>query len=272
MMSQPFIFLVTSDIHARVEAFARLATLIDQIRAENPNTPVLYFDAGDAPDKTHWVSEQTNGIGMYRLLGVMGCSASVLGNKRMKVYFKDGVPHYSTAGGFPILVANVFMPNGKPIPGTVPSTLLPCGNFQLGIIGVTADTAVNYIEMLGLIPRPAMPCIQAEITSLRERGADAILLLSHMGISDDRFLAEHLQAEIPLIIGGHTHLLLPYGKQFGKVSVLHIGEYGEHLGCIYGEWDGEQLHIHSMQAIPVPPDTPPHPAVLAEIERIREQK
>ena len=43
-----FIILHTNDIHGRVEGLSRIATLIEQIRAEKPDVPVLYFDLGDS--------------------------------------------------------------------------------------------------------------------------------------------------------------------------------------------------------------------------------
>jgi 2',3'-cyclic-nucleotide 2'-phosphodiesterase (5'-nucleotidase family) len=44
------IILHTNDIHGRVEGLARVTTLVQQIRADNPGTPVLYFDLGDVEE------------------------------------------------------------------------------------------------------------------------------------------------------------------------------------------------------------------------------
>ncbi len=44
---QSLTILHTNDTHGRIEGFARIATLAEQIRAENADMPVLYFDGGD---------------------------------------------------------------------------------------------------------------------------------------------------------------------------------------------------------------------------------
>jgi 2',3'-cyclic-nucleotide 2'-phosphodiesterase (5'-nucleotidase family) len=40
---QRLIILHTNDIHGRVEGLAGVATLVEQIRAENPRVPVLFL-------------------------------------------------------------------------------------------------------------------------------------------------------------------------------------------------------------------------------------
>lgn len=47
-MSFLTIILHTNDIHGRLEGLARIATLVERIRAENLAATVLYFDLGDS--------------------------------------------------------------------------------------------------------------------------------------------------------------------------------------------------------------------------------
>ncbi len=70
---QPLIILHTNDIHGRVEGLARIATLVEQIRIENPAIPVLYFDTGDIEENSIRLSNLTKGVAMYRLLNAAGC-------------------------------------------------------------------------------------------------------------------------------------------------------------------------------------------------------
>jgi 2',3'-cyclic-nucleotide 2'-phosphodiesterase (5'-nucleotidase family) len=54
-----FIILHANDIHGRVEGLARIATLVEQIRAKNPDVPVLFFDAGDIEETSSRLSNLT---------------------------------------------------------------------------------------------------------------------------------------------------------------------------------------------------------------------
>jgi 2',3'-cyclic-nucleotide 2'-phosphodiesterase (5'-nucleotidase family) len=44
---QSLIILHSNDIHGRIAGLARIATLVEQVRAEHPDIPVLYVDGGD---------------------------------------------------------------------------------------------------------------------------------------------------------------------------------------------------------------------------------
>ena len=59
---QPLIILHTNDIHGRVEGLARIATLVEQIRIENPAIPVLYFDTGDIEENSIRLSNLRRGL------------------------------------------------------------------------------------------------------------------------------------------------------------------------------------------------------------------
>jgi len=71
--------LHTNDIHGRVDGLARIATLVERIRAETPHA-VLFLDAGDVEETTNRLSNITKGAAMHRLLGAAGCDAATVGN------------------------------------------------------------------------------------------------------------------------------------------------------------------------------------------------
>lgn len=267
-MSQRLIILHTNDIHGRVNGVARIATMVKKIRAKNPDTPVFYVDAGDSQDRSSLLSKKTCGVAMHRLLGLVGCQAATLGNKCMRHYPMEIVQDYAGAGNFPILLANLLMPDATPIPGTTPAQLFQWGDFKLGVIGVTADDAA-YVEAHHLRILPTLPRIKAIAEQLYANGAHSILLLSHMGLYVDYQLASHLQNEVQLIIGGHTHNLLPKGRQVGQVHIAHAGDYASYLGRIDAEWDGESLQIKKIQVLELGKEVRPSPEILAEIKALR---
>jgi len=71
-----------------------------------------------------------------------------------------------------------------------------------------------------------LPLIREHAAALRQDGAEAVIVLSHMGLPRDRELAAGLQADVNLIIGAHTHDLLPEGEWVGQV-LLAQAETGQ---------------------------------------------
>ena len=74
------ILLHSNDIHGQIDKLARMTTIVDQVRDENPNKTILYMDAGDSQDTSNLLSDLSKGVAMHRLLRVAGCQAATLGN------------------------------------------------------------------------------------------------------------------------------------------------------------------------------------------------
>ena len=263
----PFIILHTNDIHGRVEGLSRIATLVEQIRAENRDVPVLYFDLGDSEDYSNRLSNLTKGAAMHRLLNAMGCDAVAVGNGAIPRYGPGVLEDHAAASRYPHLLANLRMADEDFIPGTHPTALLDLGIMRLGLIGVTVEMP-SYTRFFGLPIVPTLPLIRELAMELRREGADAVILLSHLGLAADRELAEELQGDVALIVGGHSHDLLPEGERVGKVLIAQAGHYTEHLGRIDLIWDGEQLRVTGATVLPVEDATPPSARILAEADAI----
>lgn len=259
---QKLILFYTSDLHGHVDQLLRIATIIAQTRDSHPTTPVLFIDGGDAQDKWHPLSKATQGEIMYRLLGMAGCQCSVLSNKCMTSYGLEILETWRTAADFPILVANLAMPDGSPIPYTLPSTILNTGLLKLGVIGLTAVN-VKYVLKYSLNRLSLISVIEDEYAALIQQGADAVIVLSHMGIYADQRTAKQLPYDIDLILGGHSHVLTPKGTWENLKAILHVGAYGDYLGQVDLGWDGEILQVERMQTIPITDVIEPHPELQA---------
>jgi 2',3'-cyclic-nucleotide 2'-phosphodiesterase (5'-nucleotidase family) len=264
---QKLIILHTNDLHGRIENLTRIATEVDRIRVENDDKDILYVDAGDSQDTSNLLSDLSKGVAMHTLLRVAGCQATTLGNKCMRQYRMGVVVRYAEAMGSPLLLANLLMPDGNPIVGTVPSKLFELGELKLGMISVSTKRA-TYVRYHRLKVLPAMEAIRREITSLRSQGANAIIILSHMGVFEDQKLAKALQEDVPLIIGGHTHYLLENGQKMGTAYVVQADSYGDYLGRVDMEWDGDTLTVEKCGVMPITNDIPPAPRMLEAIELI----
>lgn len=268
---QKCIILHSNDIHGRVDGLARIATLVEQTRAENPGVPVLYLDAGDCEETSQRLSNLTRGEAMYRLLRAAGCTVATIGNGGLPRYSQHVLPAYARAARFPLLLANLRNPDGSLLEGVQATALLDAGALRLGIIGVSAPTLTGdpvYEQFFGLQVLPTIELIRELAADLRTQGAHVVLLLSHLGLPEDVTVSMEMGVHVSLIIGAHTHNLAPAGVWSGPVLITQAGEFARHLGRIDLAWDGEHLQIEQVCVLPVTADLPPAPQVQKELAAI----
>lgn len=252
--------LHTNDIHGRQERISRIATLVreEKARAEHH---VLYLDAGDVEDTTSLLSNVTKGVAMHRLLGRASCDAATVGNAAWLRYGVRVLADHARASTYPHLLANL-----APVSGPV-----PCARFgEVGVFGLSAPFRGFFEDIHWGIERlDELEVARGVSRRLRAEGASLVVLLSHLGLDvpaarwDDRRIAAELQAEVDVIVGGHSHDLLPEGERVGRVLIAQAGELGDHLGRVEVAGDAVEASLRS-----VGEDVEPHPDVEAEIRRI----
>ncbi|MBC3541306.1 bifunctional metallophosphatase/5'-nucleotidase [Rufibacter sediminis] len=246
--------LHTNDMHSRIDPFpndgrknggmggmARRATLVKQIRAQEPN--VLLLDAGDIWQGTPYFNF-FGGELEYKLMTQMGYDAATLGNHDFDNGL-EGLQKQLPHAGFPFLIANydftdtILKDRFKPYKVFVKEGVR-VGVFGLGIqlAGLVADN--HYAGTKYLDP---VATAQNMVQTLREKEkVDLVICLSHLGYSyeydkiDDRKLARQVSG-IDLIIGGHTHTFLDEPEKVthadGHVTLVNqVGWSGINLGRI----------------------------------------
>lgn len=92
-----------------------------------------------------------------------------------------------------------------------------------------------------------------------------------MGLDIDRKLATGLQQDVEIIIGAHSHSLLPEDERVGQVFIAQAGKYAEHLGRLDVIWDGEQLTVRRASVLPVTETIQPASHILTETEVIESE-
>ena len=266
------VLLHTNDIHGRAEGLARIATLVGQERDANDDAVVLYLDAGDAEDWTNPLSNVTKGVAMMRLLDAAGCDAAAVGNAGILRYGPGVLADEARAVTFPLLAANLRAPDGGVLPGVRPAVVLAVDGVRVGLIGVTAAEVSPgrkpYELYFGLTDLPVEPLVRDLAAELRREGADVVALLSHLGLHDDRELAPRLHGVVDLVVGAHTHDLLPRGECFDGVLVVQAGNYAEHVGRVELSLADKAVVAIEASVLAVADDVPPHPAVVAEHDAI----
>ncbi len=263
-MPNDVLILHTNDIHGRSEGLARAITRLDQLRAEYSDRHVLYFDAGDVEDTSNRLSNLTKGRAMYELLALAKPDAIVAGNGSIARYGVEAIGAQAmtihTAAGCPLLVGNLRQADASPIPGTETSRLLIRGDVKIGVIGVTAQSSA-YARFFGLQLLDTTELVRHEAAAFRQNGVHAVIVLSHLGLTDDRKLAEALNGDITLIIGAHSHDLLPDGEWVNGIPIVQAGDHAKYLGQVQLGWQDNRLVVQKATVQPITEDITPDPRV-----------
>ena len=272
-MTERLTILHTNDIHARLTGLAQVATMVSGLRAATPNR-VLYLDAGDIEDTVNRLSSLTKGTAMHRLLSAAGCEGAAVGNGGLLRYGPTILERYAEAATYPLWLANLRGADGGAIPGTRSASILELPGLRLGVIGVT-DPFDSYSRFFGLTALDIAGVVKELALELRAQGAGFVLVLSHLGWAherqetfNDQKLAAALQTEIDLIIGAHTHHLLPYGERIGRVWVAQAGQHAEHLGQVDLTNTESGWAVTNIQMLPVTDDVQPSSLVVETQHRI----
>ncbi len=248
--------LHTNDVHSHIDPFpatnrrnpnqggvSRRATVIDQIRRENPN--VLLLDAGDIFQGTPYFNFYGGEL-EFKLMSMLKYDAATIGNHD----FDNGIqglykqlPHAS----FPFICSNYDFTNTVMDGHALPYKIFVKDGIKVGVYGVG-------IELKGLVdPRlyketkylPPIEIAQDMERLLKEeKKCDLVICLSHIGYNYkkhpdkvcDLQLAKNTR-DTDLIIGGHTHTFLKKptvvkNANDRNVLVNQVGCYGINLGRI----------------------------------------
>ncbi|MDT0688287.1 metallophosphatase [Salegentibacter sp. F188] len=246
--------LHTNDVHSHIEPFgpdaprnpnmggvARRATLVEQIRQENPNT--LLLDAGDIFQGTPYFNFYGGEL-EFKLMSKMKYDAATIGNHDFDNGI-DGLYAQLPHADFSFISSNYDFSNTILDGHTLPQQIFKKDGVKIGIfgLGIELEGLVNsklFKETKYLDP---IEMAQEMTRKLKEdEQCDLVICLSHLGYKynsdkiSDLKLARATE-NIDLIIGGHTHTFLDKptietNKSGKKVLVNQVGCYGLYLGRI----------------------------------------
>jgi len=219
----------------RIGGYAVFVSWLEGVRAENErkDVPTLVLDAGDIYMGTV-EGNLTRGSAVVRLMNRAGYDASAVGNHEFDYGFFNFY-QLTREADFPFLSANIFRKESGQLPEFIqPYLVREYDGLKVGIIGVTVNetpklTAAANVGQV-FFGKPA-DSIRPYVRLLRREGADLLVVLSHLGLEEDRKLAEAVD-EIDLIIGGHSHDLLTKPIRAGPrpTLIVQAGSYGRFAG------------------------------------------
>ncbi|WP_125705408.1 bifunctional metallophosphatase/5'-nucleotidase [Lacticaseibacillus daqingensis] len=251
--------LHTNDLHSHFEHWPKLARYLSA--QQGPN--VFTFDDGDAMDRAHPLTEATDGYVNVTMLNQAHYTAATIGNNEGLGNSHDQLAHLYDTAQFPVALANLFEPDGTRPAFAQPVVYrtTPAGT-RLAIIGFTAPYFSTYAPN-GWLVRP-VAAVLPELLATIGGTYDVLIMLSHLGLPADRYLATHYP-QLDVIIGGHTHHLLPTGEQVDHTLLTAAGRYGEYVGQITLTVDATHRLVTARaqtQAVAALPEAPADAAAI----------
>ncbi|AET59482.1 5-nucleotidase domain protein [Paenibacillus terrae HPL-003] len=259
--------LHTNDTHSHVVAndkemgFAKLAGIIDQYRASNPNT--LLLDDGDTVHGTTF-STLVNGESIVKVVNKLGYDAMVPGNHEFNYGWKHLV-ELSKEIQFPVLSANIKQTDGTRL--FQPYVIKEVDGVKIGIIGLTTpETAykTNPKNVEGIQFTDPAAEAKAAVDEIRSK-VDVVVVLGHLGQdASSKDTSLKVVKEVPgidIFIDGHSHTVLEKGLVGDNGTLIaSAGEYTKYLGVVDLWVDGGKVTqkqaklIDSTQAADIQPN------------------
>ena len=247
--------------------YARLKTIIDEKKEENPDT--LVVDAGDFSMGTLAQTIYEQQAAELRMLGAIGCEVTTLGNHEFD-YRSEGLANMlnsAKASGDVLpemVVCNVDwdamqaegLNEGQQLIADSFSNydvkdyvVLQKGDVRIAVLGVFGKDSLACAPTCELLFEDPVEAVKETVADIQENeDVDMIVCVSHCGTwedesrSEDDILAKSVP-QLDLIISGHTHTELHEPIVHGNTYIVSCGEYTKRLGSIHmkqredGRWD-----------------------------------
>lgn len=227
------LILHTNDMHSSIDRMPAIMWKINEIKQNNKY--VFLVSAGDMFTGNPLVDKfEKPGFPMIELMNEMGYIVASLGNHEFD-YEQENLELRRKQANFPIICANI---------NTSANNVL--SKFD-NIFELTIADSIK-IGFLGLIHREdnKLPASHpAKLTNLSfedpiktaksyknyKDSFNIFICLSHCGIEIDELLAKKVNF-FDVIIGGHSHTVLPQGKKVKNTFIVQAGSKFSYLGVL----------------------------------------
>ena len=247
------VILYENDVHCGIDGYTKLAGLRDAISLAD----TAYVGAVCVGDFLQGNTTGAISKGQYiaDIMQLMDYHALTLGNHE----FDYGVPRLKQLleqVGTPVTCAN-FFEAGEPQPVYMPYVIRQYGNKRVAFVGTcTPETMIlegysfydtNGILLYDLKPKTFYQLIQQAVDEARSKGADYVVLLSHvgetpqsMGFSSHRLVNN--TRGIDVVLDGHSHEIFENAKATNldgkEITVTQTGTQFANVGMLLITPDG----------------------------------
>ncbi len=260
--SERVTILHLNDIHGVVEpvsdsnissgspmgGIARVKRVIDEERDKNPEG-TLVLNAGDVADGT-MVSYLTQGKVVTEALNKMGFDAVTLGNHDF-AWGQEALRNIVEGLNTPVVLANVSISSkDSPLKNIKPYIIKNVKGIKFAIIGLGTPETARYVseeKLKGISFEVPSKAVKKYISEVRKKGADVVIVLSHLGFENDKKMAKEVDG-IDVIVGGHSHTPVERGYKEGNTIIVQAGSQTKFVGRLDLEIDKGTKKIKGYRA------------------------
>ncbi len=220
-------------MHSHFENWAKVVHFIHEKRElhRKRGEEMLVFDIGDHVDRFHPITEASLGKANVDLMNELGYDYVTIGNNEGITLSKEQLDALYLEANFAVVVANLFEENGSRPKWSKPYVLHETKNgIILGMIGLTIQYQKFY-ELLDWDIKDPFELLPGLVEEIRDQGAQFVVVLSHLGITEDERMAREVRG-IDLILGAHTHHLLQDGLKVNETMLCAAGKFGMNVGHV----------------------------------------
>jgi 2',3'-cyclic-nucleotide 2'-phosphodiesterase (5'-nucleotidase family) len=287
-------FLQTTDVHCqlhqhdelfweneeivfrRTGGYAHLSTALKQLKAENPEN-TLIMDTGDMFQGS-MLSVLTEGSAFMPILNAMNYDLYHPGNWEV-VYYKEQMQHLLGGLKAPKVCTNMYHDLGEGKRGELifqPYQIYTRLGIKIGFLGYTDHLVPKRQSPLysrGIIYTEAKENLKHYVDVLRnQEKCDLVIILSHMGLSQQIALGNHPDCEgVDYIFGADTHERVRKPIQAKYTKIVEPGAFGSFVGKLDIEVVDGKIGAHSYELVEVDPKRfkadPDMLALVEELER-----
>lgn len=206
--------------------FPQLVTLLKAERNRSPHSITTF--GGDLISPS-LMSGLSKGVEMVQMMNAIKMDVAVLGNHEFD-FGPEITKERVSESEFPWLGTNTRGSNGEPVAGAKEYLMKEVAGFKIGFFGLTTPETVSLsspgksVTFLDILTTA-----NKSVSDLKAQGADIIVALTHMDLSDDIRLAREVKG-LQLILGGHDHRT--FASVENGVSILQAGSDLRYLGVV----------------------------------------
>ena len=209
--------------------FPRIQTKIREYRGKYPDE-LLVFDNGDTLHGSY-EAVQTKGQVMIPYLKALGIDAMTF--HWDAAYTPKHLKSLEEKLGYPILAANVYHQGTKKL-FFKPSTMIHKNGLKLGVVGIASNIIQKNMPpdfWEGTDFTDGIAEARKQAKDLRRKGADLVILLSHLGYPQDIVLLQQVEG-IDLCLSGHTHNRVRSPQKVGEAYIIQSGALASSMGFL----------------------------------------
>lgn len=241
-------FFYTNDLHSNFEHWPRVASFMKEETAKKAEQNESYWlvDIGDHIDRVSPIAEAYMGKANVALMNDLGYDIVTLGNNEGITLAHDDLYRLYDDADFQVVCSNLHnMDDDNPKWLRSVVQVQSKSGIKIGVLGLTTPFNAFYNLLNWHVEFP-LKTLEKYVSELN-KSADIIVLLSHLGINEDRQIADRFP-EIDVIIGGHTHHLLKTGETVKNTLITAAGKHCEHVGEVTLTWDHKRNCLMSKEA------------------------